>query len=217
MDSHLYQFWWGETLDPKDRKLHLLGWNASCSLKSEGGLGFRKSELNNLAMLARNAWKIIENPNFLLGTVLKARYFPKTDFLNTTCPDNCSWTWRCLHTIKEMIKPFISWIVGDGKFIDPWCDKWIPTLGSATPNPLVPPDPSVKVSYFIDDSIRSWNLVKLNTHFDDAFVQKIITIPLSQLCNPDRSAWEFSKNDSFSSKSAYLGLRGSGPSPSNKL
>ncbi|XP_026399021.1 uncharacterized protein LOC113294858 [Papaver somniferum] len=25
MDSHLCKFWWGETLDPKDRKLHLLG------------------------------------------------------------------------------------------------------------------------------------------------------------------------------------------------
>ncbi|XP_026410713.1 uncharacterized protein LOC113305920 [Papaver somniferum] len=55
MDSYLCKFWWGETLDPKDRKLHLLGWDILCSLKVEGGLGFRKAELNNLAMLARNA------------------------------------------------------------------------------------------------------------------------------------------------------------------
>ncbi|XP_026442459.1 uncharacterized protein LOC113342005 [Papaver somniferum] len=173
MDAHLCKFWWGETLDPKDRKLHLLGWDTLCSPKSEGGLGFRKAEINNLAMLARNAWKIIENPDCMLAKTLKAKYFPRTDFLNARCPDKCSWTWRCLHAIKELIKPFISWTVGDGKFIDPWCDKWIPSLGSATPNPLVPPDPSIKVDYFIDENTRTWNVSRLNTHFDDASVKKI--------------------------------------------
>ncbi|XP_026458965.1 uncharacterized protein LOC113359570 [Papaver somniferum] len=188
MDSHLCKFWWGETLDPKDRKLHLLGWDILCSPKAEGGLGFRKAELNNLAMLSRNAWRILENPNCLLATVLKAKYFPKTDFLNVKCTAKCSWTWKCLHAIKELIKPFISWIVGDGQFIDPWCDKWIPSQGSATPNPLVPPDPSIKVAYFIDSQSRSWDVSRLNTHFDNASVQKIISIPLSHLCTPDKRA-----------------------------
>ncbi|XP_026410850.1 uncharacterized protein LOC113306079 [Papaver somniferum] len=121
MDAHLCKFWWGETLEPKDRKLHLLGWDILCSPKSEGGLGFRKVEIHNLAMLARDVWKIIENPDCMLAKILKTRYFPRIDFLNAKCPDKCSWTWKCLHAIKELIKPFISWIVGDGKFIDPWC------------------------------------------------------------------------------------------------
>ncbi|XP_026383355.1 uncharacterized protein LOC113278836 [Papaver somniferum] len=185
MDSHLCKFWWGETLDPNDRKLHLLGWDILCSPKAEGGLGFRKAKLNNLAMLSRNAWRILENPNCLLATVLKTKYFPKTDFLNAKCTAKCSWTWKCLHAIKELIKPFISWIVGDGQFIDPWCDKWIPSQGYATPNPLVPPDPSIKVAYFIDSQSRSWDVSRLNTHFDNASVHKIISIPLSQLCTPD--------------------------------
>ncbi|XP_026396877.1 uncharacterized protein LOC113291570 [Papaver somniferum] len=129
MDSHLCKFLWGETLDPKDRKLHLLGWDILCSPKAECGLGFRKAELNNLAMLARNAWRILENQNCLVETVLKAKYFPRTDFLNAKCTGKCSWTWKCLHAIKELIKPFIYWIVGDGQFINPWCDKWIPTTG----------------------------------------------------------------------------------------
>ncbi|XP_026417071.1 uncharacterized protein LOC113312538 [Papaver somniferum] len=138
----------------------------------------KKAELNNLAMLARNAWKIIENPDFLLPSTLKARYFPRTDFLNVKCPANCSWTWKCLH------KPFISWIVGDGQFIDHWCDKWIPSLGFVVPNPLVPPDPTIKVSYFISPITRSWDVDRLNTHFDDTSTKKIVTIPLSQGLRP---------------------------------
>ncbi|XP_026384646.1 uncharacterized protein LOC113280206 [Papaver somniferum] len=117
MDAHLCKFWWGETLDPKDRKLHLLGWDILCSPKYEGGLGSRKAEINNLAMLARNVWKIIENHDCMLAKILKASYFPRTDFLNAKCADKCSWTWKCLHTIKELIKPFISWIVGDGSLL----------------------------------------------------------------------------------------------------
>ncbi|XP_026452083.1 uncharacterized protein LOC113352483 [Papaver somniferum] len=217
MDSHLCKFWWGEILDPKDRKLHLLGWDILCSPKAEGGLGFRKADLNSLAMLARNAWRIIENPDCLLATVLKAKYFPRTDFLNAKCTGKCSWTWRCLHAIKELIKPFIYWIVGDGNFIDPWCDKWIPSLGSATPTPLVPPDPNVKVSYFINPLTGNCDVSRLNTHFNNAFVQNIVTIPLSQLCIPDRKAWDLSKNGKFTSKSAYMGLRGLRPSPCKNL
>ncbi|XP_026451665.1 uncharacterized protein LOC113351989 [Papaver somniferum] len=100
MDAHLCKFWWGETLDPNDRKLHLLGWDILCSPKAEGGLGFRKAELNNLAMLARNAWRILENPDCLLATVFKAKYFPRTDFLNAKCTCKCSWTWKCLHALR---------------------------------------------------------------------------------------------------------------------
>ncbi|XP_026451440.1 uncharacterized protein LOC113351717 [Papaver somniferum] len=124
-------------------------------LQKYGLASGQKTEINNLSMLARNVWKIIENPDCMLAKILKVRYFPRTDFLNAKCPDKCSWIWRCLHAIKELIKPFISWIVGDGKFIDPWFDKWIPSLGTATPNPLTPPDPSIKVDYFIDNSIRN--------------------------------------------------------------
>ncbi|XP_026410881.1 uncharacterized protein LOC113306119 [Papaver somniferum] len=159
MDSHLCKFWWGETLDPKDRKLHLLGWDILCSPKA--------------------------------GEV-------------SAC-------------YQGTYKTFISWIVGDGQFIYPWCDKWIPYLGSATPNPLVPPDPSIKVAYFIDSQIRSWDVSRLNTHFDNASVQKIISISLSQLCTPDRRVWDLSKNGKFSFKSAYLGLRGIRPSPCKNL
>ncbi|XP_026451501.1 uncharacterized protein LOC113351782 [Papaver somniferum] len=149
MDAHFCKFWWGESLDPKDRMLHILGWDTLCSPKSEGGLGFRKYELNNLAMLARNAWKIIENPDCMLAKILK--------------------------------------------------------------------DPSIKVDYFIDNHTRTWNVSRLSTHFDDASVKKIVIIPLSQHCTPDRRAWDLSKNGKFSSKSAYLGLRGINTSPCKTL
>ncbi|XP_026399680.1 uncharacterized protein LOC113295564 [Papaver somniferum] len=40
-------------------------------------------------MLARNAWRILEDPNCVLATVLKAKYFSRTDFfLSAKCTSN---------------------------------------------------------------------------------------------------------------------------------
>ena len=55
-----------------------------CYSKSKGGLGFRNLQGFNLAMLAKQAWRILTNPTSLIARVFKTCYFPSADILSAT-------------------------------------------------------------------------------------------------------------------------------------
>lgn len=58
-----------------------VSWSTMTRPKYCGGLGFRDIELFNLALLARQAWRVMMDPNSLSARVLKAKYHVNADFL----------------------------------------------------------------------------------------------------------------------------------------
>lgn len=74
LDTIVRSFWCGH--DIGTRKLHLVNWNKLCKPKRFGGLGFKSFSLFNQSMIAKQFWKIQENPNSLLTRTSKKKYFP---------------------------------------------------------------------------------------------------------------------------------------------
>lgn len=68
------RFWWAQ--QDKERKTHWLSWQTLSMSKENGGLGYRDLQLFNLAMLARQAWRLIRSPDSLCARLLMARYCP---------------------------------------------------------------------------------------------------------------------------------------------
>lgn len=64
--------WWGSS--PNEKKIHWMNWDALCKSKEEGGLGCRNLHLFNLAMLAKQAWRVVQNPSSLISQIYKALY-----------------------------------------------------------------------------------------------------------------------------------------------
>ena len=88
------KFWWGSK--GGHHKPHWVSWKAMTQPKGMGGLGFKDFELFNLAMLARQAWRLLQNPDSLAARVLKGIYFPNSSILQATLGGHPSQVWRAI-------------------------------------------------------------------------------------------------------------------------
>jgi hypothetical protein len=82
LNALIRDFWWGRR--EGQRRTCWVSWEEMTMPKYAGGLGFRDIEIFNLALLARQAWRLLQNPETLSAQILKAVYYPSTDLLNAT-------------------------------------------------------------------------------------------------------------------------------------
>lgn len=65
-------------------------------------------------MLAKQGWRILNDCNPLVSTIMKAKYFPHTDFLNAQVGSNASFVWRSIMSAQNAIKRGSRRKIGDG-------------------------------------------------------------------------------------------------------
>jgi hypothetical protein len=126
------RYWWAQ--QDKENKMHWLSWETLTKPKNEGGLGFRDLYGFNMAMLARQGWRMLTNPDSLCARVLKARYFPNTSMLEATASAGISYSWRSILKGISLLKEGLIWRIGDGRTtVNIWTDAWLSRDGSRQP------------------------------------------------------------------------------------
>ncbi|XP_030942097.1 uncharacterized protein LOC115967167 [Quercus lobata] len=178
MIGMICRFWWGQKNG--QNKMAWLSWEKMCALKEKGGLGFRDLKAFNLALLTKQGWRLQNNPHSLVHRVLKARYFPNTDFLHAELGTRPSYAWRSILSAQPVLKAGYRWQVGDGENIGIWRDPWQPR--PSTFRVLSPPA-------FLPDDTK-----------DTAC---ILGIPLSEHKSRDRIIWAYTPKGKFTVNSAY--------------
>lgn len=66
-------FWWGNQKDV--RKMTWLSWDKMCVPKSFGGIGFKQLKQFNLALLAKQGWRLQMGRNALIIRFLGQNMF----------------------------------------------------------------------------------------------------------------------------------------------
>lgn len=79
LNSAIANFWWSNK--PDSRGLHWLAWDQLCNPHLDGGVGFRTLADFNLALLAKQMWRLLRFLDSLLCRVLKERYFKYCNLL----------------------------------------------------------------------------------------------------------------------------------------
>ncbi|XP_021755531.1 uncharacterized protein LOC110720803 [Chenopodium quinoa] len=185
------KFFWGNS--DSRRRVHWMNWDALCRPKCLGGMGFRDLGIFNEALLGKQAWRLISKPDSLLGRVMKGKYYPNSDFLESSLGLNCSYSWRSIWGAKSLVKEGLIWRVGDGSKIRIFEVPWL-----ADDNGRFAISPTVEgistVKDLIDENTREWNYELLSTSFVERDVKCILAIPLSPRGREDLLTWAFSMN-----------------------
>ncbi|GMI75734.1 hypothetical protein like AT4G29090 [Hibiscus trionum] len=205
LEQVMARFWWRS--NGIKRGIHWTTWHSLARTKSCGGLGFRELGKFNVALLAKQCWRLITHPDSFLAKFLKARYYPTSDFLSANLGSNPSYIWRSLWSAKGLIERGIGWRVGSGRNINIWNDAWLPGIGDGR----VKRD-TIDIRYtYVSDLIHSptstWKVDVLEDLFDAPQVSMISSIPLSVSGKADTVVWRLEGSGKYTVKSGYRMLR----------
>jgi hypothetical protein len=182
--------------------MHWLAWDILKLPKYEGGFGFRDLYAFNIAMLAKEGWRLIQNPDSVSGQILKARYFPNVNILQAKATSEISYTWHSILKGLELVKKGMIWCIGKGRSVHIWNDPWVPRGSSHQPCSHRGQNLIQWVSDLIEPATRKWDegLVRKTFHPDG--IQTILAI----LVNDDMEdfiSWHFDTKGMFSVRSSY--------------
>ncbi|XP_041011395.1 uncharacterized protein LOC121255185 [Juglans microcarpa x Juglans regia] len=188
----------------QNSKMHWLNWKGLGKGKQVGGLGFRDFEDFNKALLAKQEWRLITNTQSLASRVLKAKYFPSTEFSSARVRKGDSFVWKSITAARPLLYEGLLWKIGNGNQVKIWSDRWLPIPMSyktqCLPKVL---NTKASISSLIDQDTHSWNLPLVQSVFilEEAVIISIIHI--SPCKSDDKLVWRCTKNGIFSVKSAY--------------
>uniref|UniRef100_A0A803PXR5 Reverse transcriptase domain-containing protein n=1 Tax=Cannabis sativa TaxID=3483 RepID=A0A803PXR5_CANSA len=199
IEQQMARFWWGSSAS--GNSIHWKNWNFLCKAKVHGGMGFRNFIHFNQALLAKQAWRLMDSPNSLLSGILQHRYYVNGDLLNAGLGNTPSYTWRSIVWGKELLKKGLGWRVGTGSNIQCNSQPWIPDHSSFLPL-VYKGDDAMTVAHLITGS-RQWNLEALQQNFSQPDIDNILSIPLSLYPSEDIRIWHYSSTGCYTVKSGY--------------
>ncbi|KAL4311864.1 hypothetical protein GQ457_01G034310 [Hibiscus cannabinus] len=171
--------------------IHWCSWNVMATPKHYEGMGFRDISKFNVALLAKQGWRILSNPSSLLARVLKARYFPRTDFLSAQLGSTPSYTWRSIYSAKGLLEKGLGWRIGTGRDVSIWNDSWLLVKGDGRIR-----DHAIDIQYtrvvdLINPTSNEWNSSLVKSIFTPSVVQQILCIPLAKTETNDMLVWRY--------------------------
>lgn len=159
-------------------------------------------------MLAKQGWRLLKGSNSLVSALMKAKYYPNSNFLDAKIGSNPSFVWRSILTSVEVIWAGARKKIGNGKDTCVWGVPWLPDEFNGhviTPMPMQLQD--IKVSSLMQIDGSAWDLDAVRDIFHDRDVELIKKIPIPIRDITDSWFWLLDENGDYTVKSGYRWLQ----------
>ena len=166
-------------------------------------MAFRDPEAFNQALLAKQAWRILQQPTFLCARVLKARYLSADSILTATALTSASYTFRSILWGRDLLREGLIWRIGNGAAVNIHHNNWIPRAGSMKPLGQIFVSGLTKVAHLITTDGGSWDMDKVNLMFSEDDAKDIQQIAIGGPSCEDYLAWNYAHNGVYSVRSGY--------------
>ncbi|GER38321.1 RNA-directed DNA polymerase (reversetranscriptase)-related family protein [Striga asiatica] len=118
--------------DQDQNIIHWKSWESITLPKEIGGLGFKDLQTFNKALIFKQLWRLLSQPNLLVSRVLKGLYYPKESFFRVKQKRNCSWLWGSLMKLRDSFHSGLKFEVKNWLSIKIWDLPWVPRLPRLT-------------------------------------------------------------------------------------
>ncbi|GJT78337.1 putative reverse transcriptase domain-containing protein [Tanacetum coccineum] len=101
-----------------------VSWEVVCLPKQEGGLGIRRLEHFNKALMVSHIWKLLSLKESLWVQWIHSYKLKNRSFWDIPYRGNMSWGWRKILQLRPLIRNFIWYCIGDGSHVSMWFGRW---------------------------------------------------------------------------------------------
>ena len=85
------------------KKLHLKDWNSLCLDKSKGGIGIRRIDEMDKALIGKQSWRLITKLESHMANILLPKYCKKEQFIEVKPQSSNSWIWKSLLIGRDVV------------------------------------------------------------------------------------------------------------------
>lgn len=188
IERKMNAFLWGR--GSNGRGVKLITWKRLCVPKEFGGLGLKELKKFNMAMSAKQGWRLLTEANLLVITVMKAIYYSEMNLLNAELGHNPSYVSRGIFASLEAVRAIAWRKIGDEEDTMVWRVPWLPDEGNGYVSTSEYAQlASTKVSNLMMVNERKWEIELIDDLFDARDSALIKCISLSMHVNIDSWYW----------------------------
>ncbi|KAH9736450.1 putative ribonuclease H protein [Citrus sinensis] len=205
IDTACRRFIWDRK--SKRHKMSMVGWDIICMPRNHGGLGFKKLDVMNHALLMKLTWEVVSNSDKLWVKVFCSKYGLDPGNLPLSLPDKQgSRIWMTIRKTWADTMHGARWSVCDGVRTWFWLDCWVtkqePLINFAL-QPISHEIINAIVSEFLNEH-GGWNWLRFEHLLPNYILMQIASVmpPASQL-GIDKICWSFDPRGVFTVRSTY--------------